>query len=378
MADFYVKSQIYTGKAGLYDILEGVSRVLIVTDRYMHESGKVSYLTEPLTKSNITYEIFSGVTPDPDISVISEGISIMLALKPQVLLALGGGSAIDAAKAMNFLAMKQEVLEKCKLVAIPTTSGTGSEVSKFAVVSDQTKAAKYPLVSDEMMPEAAILDAELVMSVPPAITADTGIDVLTHAIEAFVSLKANDFTDAAAEKAIKLVRSHLLKVFKEPDNKSAREGMHHASCLAGMAFSNAGLGLNHAMAHTLGAHFHIPHGRANGILLPYVMGFNAGCHDHLTAAAKRYARIARIIRIDGSSARQSAFNVVRTVKQYINKLDMPNTIAGANITRASFDEVLDDMVESALKDSCLTTNPRECTKEDIRNVFLRAYTGRLQ
>lgn len=377
MSDFYLKSRIYMGKEGLDDILKGVESALVVTDNFMQESGKVSYLTEVLKQRKIAYSVFAEVTPDPDIALIARGISMMQDIKPQAVLALGGGSVIDAAKAMIFLSNREGNTVPCVLAAIPTTSGTGSEVSKFAVVSDPAQSAKYPLVSDEMQPDAAILDADLVLSVPPAVTADTGIDVLTHAIEAFVSRDATDFTDAAAEKAIKLVRSNLLKVYKTPDDKDARQRMHNASCLAGMAFSNAGLGLNHAMAHTLGAHFHIPHGRANGILLPYVMGFNAGCFDKLTPTAKRYARIARLIHLDGSSIRQSAFNVVRTVKQYIRHLNMPVSIQDAGVARVDFEAALDEMVNSAYEDSCRKTNPRESSKDDIRELFLRAYAGKL-
>lgn len=377
MEKFYLKPRIYMDKDGLKEVLEGASRVFIVTDRFMHESGKVSYLTDPLEQMGIEYRIFSEVKPDPDLATITKGIDLMTEFKPQVLLALGGGSPIDAAKAMNFLSDKAGLTEKCQFVAIPTTSGTGSEVSKFSVVSDPVHTAKYPLVDDELLPDAAILDAELVRTVPPSVTADTGIDVFTHALEAFVSTNANDFTDAAAEKAMKLVRSNLLKVYKNPDDLEARQKMHHASCLAGMAFSNAGLGLNHSMAHTLGAHFHIPHGRANGILLPYVMGFNAGCHDQLTPVAKRYARIARLLRLDGASIRQSAFSVVRTAKQYIKQLNMPDSIEAAGVAREDFDAALDEMVEAAYNDACTQTNPRPCTKEDIRTVFIRAYTGRL-
>lgn len=377
MADFCLRTEIYMSKDGLDEVLKEARHVLIITDAFMKESGKVSYLTEVLEQKGITYEIFSEVKPDPDIAVVSAAMSQMLAGKPQVILALGGGSVMDAAKAISFLAAKQGLGERCKLGMIPTTSGTGSEVTKFAVISDLEKAAKYPLVSEEMLPEVAILDAELVMSVPPAVTADTGIDVLTHAIEAFVSVDANDFSDAMAEKAIKLVRSNLVRVYEHPDDREARQKMHHASALAGIAFSNAGLGLNHAMAHTLGAHFHIPHGRANGILLPYVMGFNAGCFDQLTEVARRYARIARLIRLDGSSIRQSAFNLVRTVKQYIKRLQIPDSIEKAGVSRSDFEAVLDQMVESAYQDTCLKTNPRDCSKEQLREVFMRAYTGRL-
>ena len=376
MGNYYVKPRIYMEREGLREILKGVTRAFIVTDKFMHESGKVSYLTDVLDQMGIAYEIFSEVRPDPDIATVTKGIGIMTDFKPQALLALGGGSPIDCAKAINYLAAREGFSEKCKFVAIPTTSGTGTEVSRFSVISDPEKSAKYPLVADELLPDDAILDAELTKTVPPSITADTGIDVLTHAIEAFVSKNANDFTDAAAEKAIKLVRSNLLKAYKTPDDLNARQHMHHASCLAGMAFSNAGLGLNHGMAHTLGGHFHIPHGRANAILLPYVMAYNCGCHDTLTVHAKRYARIARLARLEGSSIRQSAFNVIRSTKQLIKQLNIPTSIAEAGVSREDFMAALDEMVNAAMNDACTATNPRDCTPEEVRDLFLAAYEGR--
>ena len=376
MESYYVKPKIYMDREGLREILKGVSRAFIVTDRFMHESGKVSYLTDPMDQMGISYEIFSEIKPDPDIATVTKGIGRLTDFKAEALLALGGGSAIDAAKAMNYLAARQGILSRCTFVAVPTTSGTGSEVTSFAVISDPEKSAKYPLISDEMLPDAALLDAELTKTVPPAITADTGIDVLTHAIEAFVSVKANDFTDGAAEKAIKLVRSNLMRAYKNPDDMRARQKMHHASCLAGMAFNNAGLGINHSMAHTLGGHFHIPHGRANGILLPYVMSFNAGCRDKLTPTANRYARIARCCWLEGASMRQSAFNVIRTTKQLVHQLKIPTSIAEAGVSREDFMGALDEMVEAALNDSCTSTNPRQPTPEQLRELFLEAYEGR--
>ena len=376
MESYYVKPKIYMDREGLREILKGVSRAFIVTDRFMHESGKVSYLTDPMDQMGISYEIFSEIKPDPDIATVTKGIGRLTDFKAEALLALGGASAIDAAKAMNYLAARQGILSRCTFVAVPTTSGTGSEVTSFAVISDPEKSAKYPLISDEMLPDAALLDAELTKTVPPAITADTGIDVLTHAIEAFVSVKANDFTDGAAEKAIKLVRSNLMRAYKNPDDMRARQKMHHASCLAGMAFNNAGLGINHSMAHTLGGHFHIPHGRANGILLPYVMSFNAGCRDKLTPTANRYARIARCCWLEGASMRQSAFNVIRTTKQLVHQLKIPTSIAEAGVSREDFMGALDEMVEAALNDSCTPTNPRQPTPEQLRDLFLEAYEGR--
>ena len=377
MQEFILNTHIYMGKDGLDELLGGVERAFIVTDKFLHDSGTVRYLTEPMEKHQVAYEIFSEVKPDPDIATVTKGIGKMLEFRPQVLFALGGGSPIDAAKAMNWLSVKGGLSEKIKFVAVPTTSGTGSEVSMFSVISDPEKSAKYPLVSKELLPDAAILDAELVRTVPPSVTADTGIDVLTHAIEAFVSRNANDFTDAAAEKAMKLVRGNLMKVYKDPDDLEARQEMHHASCLARLAFSNAGLGLNHGMAHTLGAHFHIPHGRANGILLPYVMAFNAGCHDKLTPVAKRYARIARVLRLEGPSIRQSAFSVIRTTRQYIKQLHIPDSIESAGVSRDDFENALEEMAQAAFADACTRTNPRECSVEEIKDVFRHAYTGRL-
>ena len=377
MQEFILNTHIYMGKEGLDELLDGVEKAFIVTDKFLHDSGMVKYLTEPMEKHHVAYEIFSEVKPDPDIATVTRGIGKMQEFQPQILFALGGGSPIDAAKAINWLSVKGGLSEKIKFVAVPTTSGTGSEVSMFSVISDPDKSAKYPLVSKELLPDAAILDAELVKSVPPSVTADTGIDVLTHAIEAFVSLNANDFTDAAAEKAMKLVRGNLMKVYKNPDDMEARQKMHHASCLAGLAFSNAGLGLNHGMAHTLGAHFHIPHGRANGILLPYVMAFNAGYHDKLTPVAKRYARIARVLRLEGPSIRQSAFSVIRTTRQYIKQLHIPDTIESAGVSREDFEGALEEMAQAAYADACTRTNPRECSVEEIKEVFRHAYTGRL-
>ncbi|MSS64937.1 1-propanol dehydrogenase PduQ [Velocimicrobium porci] len=374
---FNVGTKIMIGAKRFPEIFEGMSRVFVVTDRFMFESGKVSYVTDRLEKMNIEHQIFSDVSADPDIDMVTKGVSAIIQFEPQAVVAFGGGSAIDAAKSIVFFGKKEGNIKQCKFVAIPTTSGTGSEVSRFSVITDREKGIKYPLVNDSLLPDVAILDAELVKSVPPSVTADTGIDVLTHAIEAFVCTEANDFTNAAAEKAIKLVRSYLLRAYQNPDDMEARQGMHNASCLAGIAFSNSGLGLNHGMAHALGGKFHIPHGRANGILLPYVMAYNAGCHDTLTPIAKKYAQIARLLHIDSSSIRQSAFNMVRTTKQYIGKLNLPNTIEAAGVKQSEFEQELDALATAALADSCTATNPRECTKEDIITVYRRAFYGKV-
>ena len=284
-------TKIYMGKDALESAIGRAQKVFLVSDPFMVSSGKISYVTDFLDSKNIQYTVFSNVQSDPDIETVAAGMAQIIEFQPDHVVVLGGGSPIDAAKAIVYFAHQQGKLPQCPFIAIPTTSGTGSEVSTFAVITDHKKNVKYPLVADSLLPTAAILNPELVMSVPPKVTADAGLDVLTHAIEAFVSSQRTDFSDAMAEKAIKLIYHHLLQVYQHPDDYEGRQRVHNASCMAGIAFANAGLGLNHAMAHTLGAKFHIAHGRANAILLPYVMSFNAGCTTALTATARRYAEI---------------------------------------------------------------------------------------
>lgn len=376
MGSYFVKPKIYMERESLREILAGASKALIVTDKFMHESGKVSYLTEPLQSMGVTCEIFSEVKPDPDIVTVTNGLKVMASFKPDAILALGGGSSIDCAKAMNYLSWQQGFTEKCRFVAVPTTSGTGSEVTTFAVISDPEKAAKYPLISDDLLPDAAILDAHLTVSVPKGTTADTGMDVLTHAYEALVSKNANDFTDATAEKAVRLVCENLPKVYRTPDDLEARQKMHNASCMAGMAFSNAGLGLNHGMAHTLGGHFHIPHGKANAVLLPYVMEYNSGIREELTSAAPKYAKMAALVGKEAPNMRQSVTNIIRWTKDMNELLGVPRTIAALGISKEAFEDALPDMVKAALADACTATNPRNATEEEVKLLFQSAYEGR--
>ncbi|BCJ94247.1 alcohol dehydrogenase [Anaerocolumna cellulosilytica] len=369
---FSNKTEIIIGN-GNGDTFTGAKRVFIVTDKFMYEKEVTKYITKHLDTAE--YQIFHDVKPNPDIATVSQGVKIILEFKPDMVVALGGGSPIDAAKGMIYFARMQDASIQLKFIAIPTTSGTGSEVTKFAVITDPDTETKYPLVEDSMLPDTAILDAELTKSVPPSITADTGLDVLTHAIEAFVCNMRNDFTDALAEKAIKLANKFLIQVFEKPDDVTLRQRVHNASCLAGMAFSNSGLGINHSMAHTLGAHFHIPHGKANALLLPYVISFNAGLYDELTEANKRYAKIARLIWLDSTNDRQSTINLVRALKRYIAKLNIPSSIKAAGVNREDFYKLLPAMVDSAYVDPCTAGNPRNCTKEDLTDLFIRAYEG---
>ena len=379
MQEFSFRTRIFFGEGALEGLRRVKNRrVLIVTDRFMVEAGVPDKLTGYLEGCQVS--VFADVKPDPPVEVVAQGVAALRESGAQVMIAVGGGSVIDAAKIIRAAAyampegQRQEV-EEC--YAIPTTSGTGSEVSRFAVITDREKGVKYPLIDDSLLPDVAILDAQLTASVPPAVTADTGLDVFTHAVEAFVCTAANDFTDAAAEKSIKLVRRHLLNAYQHPDDLKARQGMHNASCLAGVAFSNAGLGLNHGMAHALGARFHIPHGRANGILLPYVMSFNAGCSETLTPTAKRYAQISRLLGLESSSVRQSALNLIRTARRYVEKLNVPSTIQAAGVNAAEFEAAVDEMAQAAVADRCTATNPRACTVEEVAQLYRKAYTGKL-
>mgnify|MGYP001534818121 CR=1 FL=1 len=354
MDAFSVRTKIMIG-GGMDALAQRLHRVFLVTDKFMAESGKTNYVTDRLLRNGGEFKIFSDVQADPDIATVTRGVEQILEFQPDAVVAFGGGSAIDAAKAIVFFAARERDMRDCKFIAIPTTCGTGSEVSRFAVITDQEKGVKYPLVEDSLLPDIAILDAELTTSVPPTVTADTGIDVFPHA----------------------LVKRHLLPAYQNPEDRKARQGMHNASCLAGIAFSNSGLGLNHGMAHALGARFHIPHGRANGILLPYVMSFNAGCAEQLTSTAKRYARISRLLELESSSVRQSALNLIRTARRYIEKLNMPSTLQAAGVNAAEFEEAVHDMAEAALADRCTATNPRSCTAEEIEQIFRKAYSGKL-
>ena len=377
MERFQLRTEILIGGDGFGAMLKERKRVFIVTDKFMHESGRVSYLTDRLAP-DAQHRIFSDVTPDPDIDTVTAGVSQIVEFQPDVVVALGGGSPIDAAKAIVFFAAKQFKMENCPFVAIPTTSGTGSEVSKFSVITDRAKGVKYPLIDESLLPDYAVLDAELTRSVPPGVTADTGMDVLTHAIEAYVCTEANDFTDALAEKAVRLVHQHLLTAYANPDDLTARQAMHNASCLAGAAFSNAGLGLCHSMAHAMGAQAHIPHGRANAILLPYVMSYNAGCESTLTPTAERYAALAAQLGLGTSSIRQSALNLIHLVRRMESRMKMPMSIREAGLSESDFEAMLDNMTEAALADRCMGTTPVSCTADAVRALYRQAYykTGR--
>lgn len=384
-----------------------ISRAFIVTDPSMVEFGFVEKIMYYLRKRDVPVQttVFSEIESDPSFDTIAHGVSAMNTFKPDVIIALGGGSAIDAAKGMwlyyeqpdididalktKFMDIRKRAYQipplgkKAKLVAIPTTSGTGSEVTSFAVITDKKKNIKYPLTDYELTPDVAIVDPDLVMTVPKKITADTGMDVLTHAIEAYVSVMASDYTDALAVKAIELVFENLEYAYNDGNNADAREKMHNASCMAGMAFTNAFLGINHSMAHKIGGEFHVPHGRANAILLPYTIKYNAEKPTKFASFPKyetfkadiKYAEIAHTLGLPSDTVEEGVESLVKEVIRLNKALNIPATFKEEGVPEAEFLAKLDVVSENAFEDQCTTANPRMPLVSELREILQKAYYG---
>ncbi|MHC1749158.1 MAG: bifunctional acetaldehyde-CoA/alcohol dehydrogenase [Cellulosilyticaceae bacterium] len=409
---FKIPEKIYfeAGSVQYLSKMPNINRALIVADPMMVKLGYVDRVTYQLNKNanKVTVEIFSEVEPDPDLATVRKGAEIMRSFKPDVIIALGGGSAMDAGKAMwlfyehpeaDFVGMAQKFLDirkrvykfphmgaKSKFVAIPTTSGTGSEVTSFAVISDRTKNMKYPLADYELTPDVAIIDPEFVMSVPATPTADTGLDVLTHAIEAYVSVLASDYTDALALGAIKLVFEYLPRSYKNGANDPlAREKMHNASCMAGMAFTNAFLGINHSLAHKLGAEFHIPHGRANAILLPHVIAYNGETNPSKFMsfpkygkfiAPERYAEIAKSLGLKCSTPEEGVQSLIKAVRDLMKEVNVPLTIKETGLDEKTYLAAIEDLSYKAFEDQCTTANPRLPKVVELQELYRKAYFGK--
>lgn len=381
MKNFGIHTQIYFGEGAL-ERLEQIpyKKVLVITDPFVVTSGMIELITHPLENARIDYEIFKDVVPDPPVEKIAAGVKAMLEYKPECIVAVGGGSAIDSSKSIREFALKTENYGKVGLIAIPTTSGTGSEVTSFAVISDTQAKMKYPLVSPDLTPDEAILDAELVRSVPPAITADTGMDVFTHALEAYVSLNNNEFSAALAEKAIEIVGVFLLRAYLDGNDMHARQKMHVASCLAGLAFNSASLGLNHGMAHQLGSNFHIPHGRANAMLLPHIIEFNSNINKHSRSqkeylpAVKKYSTVATNLGLSSYNKIMSVRSLVNWVQFMLKEMDIPLSISQmGNITEEEYMAAIPAMADAALADGCTATNPRPVTRADVMEIYRKLW-----
>lgn len=340
-------------------------RVAIVTDDFMVSSGKTRYLIEEMPQACVS--IFGDVKPDPNIDVLQAGAEKFKTFKPDVIIALGGGSSLDAAKGIKVTLEEHYRTHSIELIAIPTTSGSGSEVTSYAIISDPQNGRKYPLVAQELVPDIAILDPNLVLSVPRHVAVDTGMDVLTHAIEALVSTGANDFSDALAEKAIALTWQYLPQVYNDEKNITPRTHMHNASCMAGMAFNSSGLGLVHGMAHAIGGMLHIPHGKINAMLLPLLIEFNAAKATPQTT--ERYMKCARIMGIENQNPQLAISQLVRKIRQLNRQFNIPATLKELGSDKAAFEQLRQPLIDAALADGCTTTNPRTPTAQDIDRLL---------
>lgn len=378
MNQFLIKPRIQFGENAL-DFISQVNaqQVFVVTDKAMVKFGMASEVTHRLQQRGIAFQLYDDVVPDPDISAIVAGMKMMDSHYPDLVIALGGGSVIDAAKAVIYSlwhTRKDHHREKPQFIAIPTTSGTGSEVTSFSVIKSQSE--KLVLVDEFMLPDVAILDPVLVKSVPPAITADTGMDVLCHALEAYVSLTASDFSDALAEKAIELVFGHLIDCYRQGDNLLAREKMHNASCIAGMAFTNASLGITHSLAHALGGVFKIPHGRANALLMAHVVAFNADlygdCHN---TAAERYAQLAKQLSLPAATIREGVESLIVAINVLKDEMNMPKDIRSTGVNEFEFNTRLGEMVGQALRDGCTPTNPRNVDGNQLEALYRQSFSA---
>ena len=382
MKSFDIKTKIYFGDNALDRLADlPYKKALIITDPFVVKSGMIDMITKPLQAGGKEFDIFCDVVPDAPVGKIAEGVKKFLQYQPEAIVAVGGGSAIDSSKAIREFALKINNYGKVGLVAIPTTSGTGSEVTSFAVVNDTEAHVKYPLISDSLTADEAILDAELVRSVPPAITADTGMDVLTHAIESYVSINHNEFTSALAEKAIEICGVYLYRAYVDGNDMHARQKMHVASCLAGLSFNAAGLGITHSMAHQLGAIFHIPHGRANAMLLPHIVEFNANINKRSRSqktylpAVERYASVAHILGLSNYNQVMSVRSLVNWIQFMQKEMNIPMTIQEiGTISPDEYFGAIDKMADAALADACTPSNPRTPTKEDIMKIYKKLWS----
>lgn len=384
-----------------------IKRVFIVTDEEMVKLGFVERIMYYLRKraDKVHCETFSAVEPDPSVETVKQGAAAMRRFEPDAIIALGGGSVMDAAKGMwlfyeypdtdfkglhlRFLDIRKRAFKfpkmgkKAKFVAIPTTSGTGSEVTSFAVISDKKNNMKYPLADYELTPDIAIIDPQFVLSLPKAATADTGLDVLTHALEAFVSVMASDYTDALALKACRLVFEYLPRAYKNgAEDLEAREKMHNASCIAGMAFTNAFLGINHSIAHKIGASYHIPHGRANAVLLPYVIEYNSKMPTKMVSwpkykkfiADKKYAEVAAACGLySGNDTTEAVKALTEAVRLLMKECNMPASYRDCGIGEKEYMNNIEDIALRAFEDQCTTANPRLPLIDEIEELIRKAY-----
>lgn len=375
---FKIPESIYFGENAMEALktLQGKKAVIVTGGSSMKKFGFIAQTQQLLGEAGIDSLVFDGVEPNPSVQTVVKGAQAMRDFEPDWIIAIGGGSALDAAKIMwcfyehpqlDFadiipVGSMPALRTKAKFVAIPSTSGTASEITAFSVITDLENHIKYPIVSAHIVPDVAIIDPALPAKMPPHITANTGMDVMAHALEAFASIAANDYSDPLAMRAVKLVFENIETAYKHGDDMAARDNMHNASTLAGMAFSNVSLGLVHSLAHKIGGEFGVTHGLANAILMPYIIEYNKQSTD-------KYAEIEHYLGLESIENELRALNA---------KLDIPLTfkeITEVEISEEAFLAVLDRMSQNAFDDPCTLTNPGTPTAEDVKEIYRRAYFG---
>lgn len=353
------------------------TRAFIVSDSIMEKLGYLQTAMDYLEKAGISSVIFTEVRPDPDVKLIADGLKLFIESGADVLVAIGGGSSIDAAKGILYFASKldqpdKQPFKKPLFIAIPSTSGTGSEVTNFSVITSDE--GKVCIVDEFITPDIAILDSTCIQHVPQRVVVDTGIDVLVHSIEAYVSSMATDFTDALSEKAIKLIFENLETLHKDVKNASARDRVQNASCMAGMAFTNANLGINHSLAHALGGAFHIPHGRSNALFLSAVIEYNAELSGSANGyAAERYAKLAAMLQLPARTSREGTVNLLREINRLKKVMGVEDNIRALGIDQTEFENALESMAEAALADRCTPTNPKQPSKDELIRIYRKCY-----
>jgi alcohol dehydrogenase class IV len=379
MSTFLLPRNIEFGENALEILkgLEGERAVLVTGGSSMKRFGFLDQAVDYLQEAGIESKIIDGVEPNPSVKTVIKGKEEMLDFKPDWIIAIGGGSALDAAKIMwafyehpelEFediikVASMPKLRNKAKFIAIPSTSGTASEITAFSVITDTENKIKYPIVSPEIVPDIAIVDPKIPATMPPHITVNTGMDVLAHAVEAFVSTAASDYSDALALKAIEMVFEYLPKAVSNGDDMVAREKMHNASTMAGMAFSNASLGIVHSLAHKIGGELHVTHGLANAILLPYVIEFN------YEAAKEKFEIVEKALDVD------SLADAVRDLNKTLDIVPSFKAIDWLDYTEKDFENILDRMSKNAHQDPCTLTNPQEPTVEDMKQIYTDSFYG---
>ncbi len=411
---FRAPEKVYIKKGCLPVALEELKNVMhkkkafIVTDQFLYKNGFTKCIADKLDELGIEHMTFFDVAPDPTLACAVEGAKLMTSFAPDTVIALGGGSAMDAAKimwvmyehpevdfqdmAMRFSDIRKRIYtfpkmgEKAYFIAIPTSAGTGSEVTPFAVITDEKTGVKYPLADYELLPNMAVIDTDLHMSAPKGLTSASGIDAVTHALEAYASVMATDYTDGLALQALKVIFKYLPEAYEHgTTNVEAREKMANAATMAGMAFANAFLGVCHSMAHKLGAFHHLPHGIANALMIDEVIRFNSaevptkmGTFSQYAypKTMRRYAEVAESLGLGGKTDKEKVDNLIKAIDKLKEKIGIKKTIKEYGVDEKDFLDRLDDMVEQAFDDQCTGANPRYPLMSEIKQMYLNAYYGK--